>query len=186
MSDTPRTDDGIEDAENVALYLSTGSYKWKHSSLVVPVELARQLERELSAMTADRDSWCDQADQRTKDVLEQAARADKAERELAEALAANAHLVECNKRAGSGVLLDAAHAQLAAANQRIRELTEWRPMESAPRDGREVRLHNSSVVGGVNTWAGHWVTRSDGSSAWLVWHRFLDDSQFTGWLPLHQ
>lgn len=75
-------------------------------------------------------------------------------------------------------------AQLASANQRIRELTEWRPMSSAPRDGREVRLHNSSVADGVNTWAGRWVERADGTSAWMVWYRRLDDSQFTGWLPL--
>ena len=44
-----------------------------------------RLERELDAMTADRDSWERQASDRADDVLAQAKRADQAERELAEA-----------------------------------------------------------------------------------------------------
>lgn len=51
-----------------------------------------ELERALATMTADRDSWCEQADQRTRDVIAQAERAHKAEGELSTITAKHAKL----------------------------------------------------------------------------------------------
>ncbi len=53
MSDTPRTD--------ALKYEITNMAEWEF--------FARQLERELAAMTADRDSWRDQNEQRVQDCL---------------------------------------------------------------------------------------------------------------------
>lgn len=51
MSDTPRTDDEVEHASNVALWIGTGKhgYTEERNAMVVRVDFARTIERELAA-----------------------------------------------------------------------------------------------------------------------------------------
>lgn len=68
--------------------------------------------------------------------------------------------------------------ELAEANQRIRELTEWRPMESAPRGGN---LLAKDVLGAVHTVSpavtpGLWIDCKSGRA-------FIPGS-LVAWLPL--
>ena len=71
--------------------------------------------------------------------------------------------------------LDALRAQLAERDARIRELTEWRPMSEAPRDGRDILAR---IPGGYDVvgWTG--TAWTDGSQD------YFQDSHFLGWLPL--
>lgn len=75
---TPRTD---------ALWMNA-KYEAKNSDNRIAAwsDFARQLERELAAMTADRDSWCQQNDQHVADAVAFSKQAD-AWREVAKRLA---------------------------------------------------------------------------------------------------
>lgn len=145
-----------------------------------------ELERALATMTADRDSWCEQADKRTKDVQEQAARADRAEAKLD---AITHHMDYCRSLLGTtedevlAVSIEEMKASLTAANQRSRELTEWRPIdEDTPMD---INLQ----LGWMEEWpekrwrqeiklAGHKNDKPPGmSNGWR-------HGQATHWLPL--
>jgi hypothetical protein len=78
--------------------------------------------------------------------------------------------------------LSAPEAERDAALERVRELTEWRPMESAPRDGDAILLLENDGNKALAYWspdAGAWVSASGyGSSFWA------DDDDYNGWLPL--
>ena len=62
MSDTPRTDTRI----------------FKQCGLAVSPEFCRQLERELAAVKADRDSWRQQNNDRVADLLKMSGKRDSA------------------------------------------------------------------------------------------------------------
>ena len=88
--------------------------------------------------------------------------------------------LECQRDAAFAMSHCECQAEEACANlvrkdARIRELTEWRPMSEAPRDGRDIL---AMMPGGhdVIGWTG--TAWTDGSKD------YFQDSHFLGWLPL--
>lgn len=79
----------------------------------------------------------------------------------------------------SDEFLTHAPGEATALRERVRELTEWRPMESAPRDGKALLLHATGFVT---------VGRRFSEGAWsfmcVYGSRHEEDSAFRGWLPL--
>jgi hypothetical protein len=78
--------------------------------------------------------------------------------------------------------LSAPEAERDAALERVRELTEWRTMESAPRDGDAILLleyYGDKVLAYWSTDADAWVSASGYGS-----HFWADDDYYNGWLPL--
>jgi hypothetical protein len=72
--------------------------------------------------------------------------------------------------------------QRDAALERVRELTEWRPMETAPRDGTAILLVESF---GESRVIARWVDETWASVCAYSGTFYTDDDDFYhGWLPL--
>jgi len=67
--------------------------------------------------------------------------------------------------------------EAAAEISRLRSLTEWRTMESAPKDGRYILLN---VPNAAHPLVGHWF--DGGKNGWWAAHTM--PVQPSGWLPL--
>lgn len=65
-------------------------------------------------------------------------------------------------------------ARAIEAEKKVKELTEWRPMDTAPRNNTDIMLTNGRVA-----WPGYWDL-----SHWVVMDHNFSDSEFMGWLPL--
>ena len=107
--------------------------------------------------------------------------------------------------------------QLAAANAKLAEMARlaeetrlnvdaitgvggWRPIETAPKDGRAVLLHNNSAPGspsghmesceGYNTVVGEWWGGEDTPGKWMCYMDAIEDPRCpfdpTHWMPLPQ
>jgi hypothetical protein len=64
----------------------------------------------------------------------------------------------------------------------IRELTEWRPMETAPRDGTRVLVLTDR--GGGQQFVAWWGDRVHWVDGWSHDGDILLDCELLGWLPL--
>ena len=71
--------------------------------------------------------------------------------------------------------------QRDAALERVRELTEWRPMETAPRDGTAILLVESF---GESRVIARWVDETWASVCAYSGTFYTDDDFYHSWLPL--
>lgn len=74
-------------------------------------------------------------------------------------------------------------AALAAAEEKVRGLSEWRTMESAPKDGRRILLADARYKDVDATMLGRWKRGKWWSDATLSGHSIVWESA-THWMPL--
>lgn len=57
----------------------------------------------------------------------------------------------------------------------------WHPIETAPKDGREILTCGVDEEGVPFMWVSCWWEHPDGTGHWTYWH---DDSWASHWMPL--